>query len=769
MSTANSLITLSTRLQQLNSAIQDNDEGQKATSAAVGTSTASAAPQTSSMATTSASASSVVEISAAGAQKSATAQALAAAVNYTNQIKKTGDINIDALLAGGNAWFHTAGASGEIPSATARHSLTYSFFDANNVGASDANGFQVMDDAHKQAVRDALSYISTVVDLSFTEVASGGDISYGTNVQAASAGYARYPNQGAQVFLANNQGSYNSGQTGSGSYTWEVILHETSHALGLKHPGNYNAGGGGTPGPYLPKASDNRGNTIMSYTDASNTKLVSRSGNSYVTQTLNPSTLQANDIAALQYLYGASASAAAQDFSWSDAPVMSQTIWSGNTDSSIDLSNQTGTNIVDLRAGKFSSIGVRDAYADVGGKAAYTALKTVVNGKTVSMSTVLGVPTYTGTNNLKIAAGSHINQAVGGSGNDSFVSNGEGNSLSGGLGNDAFFLTGGDDVVQGGDGDDTVYLKTVSGATWTLSDDRSTATLTKTTKDPVTKQPVTTTLSTVTLSGVEHVAFWAGSTLKGSGALWDEFSGGAGNDTFIAKGNSEISGGDGTNAYFVGGNATVAGGSGDDTIYLKKVAGATWSFNADRSTATLQKAGVDPITKQAVTTTLSTVTMTGIEHIGFWNGSSAVKSGAMAFDKFTGGAGNDSFVATGDAVIQGGDGTNQYYVSGNTSVTGGSGQDTVYLKKTAGATWSLSADGSVATLVKMVRDATTRQMVPVTVNTVNMSGVEHVAFWNGTSPKPLATPAPLSSQVRTLLAAYATSSETAKPQVDTGA
>lgn len=741
-------MTLATRLQQLNASLLD--EGKASGRQAVATapsgsaSTSGAAPP---VASATAAASASVVISPAGAEKAAAVQRAAATVDYTNNIKKSGDINIDALLAGGNAWFHAPGANGAVPSSGARHALTFSFTEAGNVGAADANGFQPMDSPHKQAVRDALAYISTVANLTFTEVASGGDISYGTNQQAGSAGYARYPSQGSQVMLANNQPSYTSGLTGPGSYTWEVILHETSHALGLKHPGNYNAGGGGTPGPYLPKASDNRGNTIMSYTDASNGKRVIQSGGSFRVETLNPSTLQANDIAALQYLYGAPTSAAAQDFSWSDAPVMSQTVWSDNPGSSIDLSGQTGTNIVDLRAGKFSSIGVRDAYADiVGGKTAYAALNTVANGKTVKLSSVLGTPTYTGVNNLKIAAGSHINEAIGGSGNDSFVSNGEGNTLSGGLGNDAFFLTAGNDTVSGGAGDDTVYLKTVSGAVWTLSDDRTTATLTKTAKDAVTKQPVTTTLSTVTLSGIEHVAFWSGSSLKGTGqGLWDEFQGGAGNDTFVAKGESVIDGGSGTNTYFVGGNATVTGGAGDDTLYLKKVTGATWSFNDDRTVATLSKAGVDPITKQPTRTTLSTVEMTGIEHIGFWNGTSAVKSGAMAFDSFTGGAGDDTFIATGAATVSGGNGANRYFLTGDATVTGGSGNDTVYLKQTAGATWSLSADKSTATLIKMVKDATTKQLVATTITTVNMTGVEQVAFWNGTSPKALTTPAPLAS------------------------
>src|SRR5438552_1682177 len=46
-------------------------------------------------------------------------------ISYIDSIKSTGDINIDAVLAGGNAWWHTSGASGVIPSEVARHDLTY--------------------------------------------------------------------------------------------------------------------------------------------------------------------------------------------------------------------------------------------------------------------------------------------------------------------------------------------------------------------------------------------------------------------------------------------------------------------------------------------------------------------------------------------------------------------------------------------------------------------------------------------------------------------
>lgn len=743
MSTTN---PLTRTLQQLNSSIQDA-EARNASDAANEASVqqaqaASVATQSAASAPAAPEASSVVTISPAGAAAAA-APAVTVPVNYTDNIKKSGNINIDALLAGGNAWFHTAGASGEVPSAVARHDLTYSFIDSSaGLNGADANGFQVLDESHKQAVRDALAAISAVANLRFTEVGSGGDIKYGSNVQTASGGYASYPNQGSTVMLANNMSGY--ANTDPGTYTWEVILHESMHALGLKHPGNYNAGGGGTPGPYLPGAADNRNNTLMSYKDAASMKTITQGQNGQLTKTvINPDTLQANDIMALQYLYGAPVGQEARTFSFDDTPEMARTIWSDNADSIIDLSNQTGTNLVDLRAGNKSSIGIHDAYAGIaGGKAAYTAMKTMVNGKLVTVSSVLGTPTYTGKDNLLIAAGSKINGAVGSSADDTFVTNGAGNTIDGGAGNDRFFLTGGNDLISGGDGDDTVYLKAApKNSVWTLSEDRTKATLTQTVVDPLTKEATSTVLSEVTLDGIEHVAFWSGT---GTGAaikanattpLYDEYKGGAGADTLVAKGKANLDGGAGNDQLFIGGSGHVEGGEGDDTVYLKTVAGAVWKFNEDRTQATLEKTVVDTKTKISTTTTLATVTMSGIEHIGFWNGSTAKKTGANAYDGFSMGDGDDTIVAGLKSEISTGNGTNKVFVAGDSNIVGGSGDDTVYLKTVAGATWSFNDDRTVATLIKSVTNATTKEVTTTTLATVNMTGIEHVGYWNGTTAK----------------------------------
>lgn len=449
--------------------------------------------------------------SASPAAATAKPAAGALPVDYTDLIKKRGLRSTDALLAGGNRWFHTPGASGEVPSAVARKTLTYSFIEsASGLNATDASGFQALGSPQRDRVRDAFEYLSSVIDVSFTEVASGGDLQYGSNAQASSGGYARYPNEGSQVFIANNQAGYAS-EWDEGSYNWQILLHETGHALGLKHPGNYNAGGGGTPGPYLSRSVDHRGNTLMSYHDAKNMTRIQYGNGAFSKSQVHASTFQRYDIEALQYLYGASTSVVARSYSWEAGEKFSNTLWNPNAGSEINLANQSGTNVVDLRAGKYSSIGVVDPYSDMPyDKAGYAALKS--GGKAIS--SILGKPSYSGQNNLLIAAGSQFTRAVGGSGSDSLVANTIGGQLDGGGGDDRLYWSGGNLQAVGGSGSDTLLLKKVSGAVWTVDANGAGATLTKTNS----KTKVVTTLATISMSGIETVRYWNGSSLKAGGA-----------------------------------------------------------------------------------------------------------------------------------------------------------------------------------------------------------------------------------------------------------
>jgi len=98
-----------------------------------------------------------------------------------------------------------------------------------------------------------------------------------------------------------------------------------------------------------------------------------------------------------------------------------QTIWAP-AGGKIDASAMSLSNIIDLRAGYFSSIGIQ--------------------GPSNLPSSIATYQTYTGMNNVAIAYGSAINDAVGGSGNDAFYVNTGNDNIDGGEGIDVAFLYG---------------------------------------------------------------------------------------------------------------------------------------------------------------------------------------------------------------------------------------------------------------------------------------------------------------------------------------
>ncbi|MBP2232968.1 serralysin [Azospirillum agricola] len=312
---------------------------------------------------------------------------------------------------------------GGIGSAT---TVTYSFMTASPsyAQASDRLGFAAMSAAQRTAVRQALTAWSEVANITFTEVAdtgNGGSIRFGTNRQGgSSAAYAYYPGgtlygTGGDVYLANDA-TTNSSAT-PGSYGFKTILHEIGHAIGLKHPGNYNAAGGGSEGPYLSNAEDNYRYTLMSY-------------NSHPSLGFNGlGTAPAlYDIAAVQYLYGANTQTRGGDTVYaSTATAFSLSIWDGGGTDTIDASQQTAAVTINLNGGAFSSIGPNGS----GGRAV---------------------------DNLSIAYGVVIENAIGGAGNDVLLGNDAGNVLIGGVGDDTLTGGAGNDTLDGGTGTDTAVF-----------------------------------------------------------------------------------------------------------------------------------------------------------------------------------------------------------------------------------------------------------------------------------------------------------------------
>ncbi len=372
----------------------------------------------------------------------------------TTAFADTGDANVNAMLLGGTNYWWRDTAGGVTTSDTqiktdvfslgegsSRQSFTYSFMTALPDGnTSDSTGFRAMSNTQQSAVRRAFDYLSSIINVTFTESNSAGqaDINFGTNNQSTkgSSGYANVPNGSGDhpvyLFLDNSPGNANTTMN-QGSYGWETLIHEIGHTLGLKHPGNYNASGGTMPGPYLPKALDSRLYTLMSYNNPTGSLEVSSvslpsGATRYSASTVNPSTYMMFDMAALQFMYGVGNGQGASDYQvtsftadWSGM----QTLWMPE-DGVIDASAVSNANIIDLRAGAFSSINVIP--------------KSITDSFPASLKTAA---TYMGLNNVGLAYGSQVGTAKGGAAGDVFyTSTAVDVSIDGGAGSDTVYLAG---------------------------------------------------------------------------------------------------------------------------------------------------------------------------------------------------------------------------------------------------------------------------------------------------------------------------------------
>lgn len=318
-----------------------------------------------------------------------------------------------AALAAGTKWTSLDPASGKTI-------VTYSFVDPATSTFSYAgftSGVSAFSDADKAVAREILAHIQAFCDVQFVEVPDNADVcgvvrfGYSSQVDAMHlAGYGYYPSTtaaGGDVWLG----------TAMAAAQWDgfrpdLILHETLHALGLKHPFG--------SGVVLATADNIIPNTVMSYSPVA--------GSTSGALSDYPQDPMPLDVAALQFLYGTAPTNLGDTHYDLSSPQFQggfATIDDAGGTDVLDASALANPVTLDLR---------EDARSDIG---VVVTGSGVVNGSE-------SVVAYTAT--LSIAPGTVIENAIGTAYADTITGNAADNAITGGPGND---------LLDGGPGIDT--------------------------------------------------------------------------------------------------------------------------------------------------------------------------------------------------------------------------------------------------------------------------------------------------------------------------
>jgi hypothetical protein len=333
-------------------------------------------------------------------------------------------------------------------------------------------------------------------------------------------------------------------------------------------------------------------------------------------------------------------------------------IWDGNGSDTLDSSEYSQSQNISLEEGSFSNIGG-------------------------------------GISNISIALGAIIENAIGGSGNDTLNGNTVNNMLSGGDGNDILDGAEGADTLLGGAGADTLYAAAgddnLDGGAGIDTASYAGATAGVTVSLALTSSQITRGAGADTLISIENLTGSGFNDGLNGNSGDNAITGGAGIDTLEGgDGNDVLDGGDGNDSLLGGaGNDTLHGTAGADTFIIGAgtdritdlgngadvlVVSASAAVNATVAGAWTATSGTSNAGTASVYAGGFSVSLAAATGANGWtlynstNGANVTLTGSAKADLLYGGTGND--------ILNGGAGDDTLYGDpGNDSLDGGAGND----------------------------------------------------------------------------------------------